>query len=133
MARKYVKHTGPIFATTVGGTVKKAIADAVRAVALVGKAEVKGSLHEGYGLKSGAMKKDIRAAKSKKWVLTSVVFARDGRKAAWLSGTSKLNARSRFKGLEPHPFSAAVPATQGAAEAKTQQIIQALVETLGGA
>jgi hypothetical protein len=35
--------------------------------------------------------------------------------------------------LQPRPFTAAVPATEGAAEAKTTEIIQALVETLGGA
>lgn len=133
MAKALVKHSGPIFATTVGGTVKKAIQQAVRAVAIVGKNEVKGMLREGYGVKTGAMKRDIRTAKSKKWMLTSLVYARDGRKSAWLAGTSKLNARSKFKGLQPRPFTAATPATQGAANAKVTQIIHALAETLGGA
>ena len=134
MAKPYVTHTGPIYSRTVGATIRKAIKKAVRSVATVGRNEVKASLTEGYGLKSGEFKKGVKFGNVKgSYGFVSRVYARDGRKGAWLAGTSKLNARSKFKGLKPPPFTKATTATQAAAEAKTTEIIQALVETLGGA
>lgn len=122
-----VQFKGPFFHTDVGREVRTAIGKAVSAVAAEGKTQMRSQLVPGHGYETGAFRKGIRR---KKTGFTARVFARDGRIAAWLSGTSKLNARSRFKGLSPKPFEAAAHATDNKAQDIANKIINALTDDL---
>lgn len=124
-----VDFKGPIFKTEAGKAVRRAINKTISKVATRARQETRKQLSKGHGVDSGAFKKGIR---SKKRGLTSRTFALDARKAAWLSGTSKLNARSRFKGLSPRPFRAAAQITDQTAGEEARKIVADLVRELGG-
>lgn len=122
-----VQFRGPFFKTDVGREVRNAIGKAVSAVAAAGKSQMQSQLTPGHGYSSGEFRKGIRR---KKTGFTARVFAKDARIAAWLSGTSSLNARSRFKGLSPRPFDAAAAATDSKAQDIADKIINKLTDDL---
>lgn len=122
-----VEFRGPFFRTDAGRAVRTAIGKAVSAVAAEGKTQMQAQLVQGHGKQTGEFRRGIRR---KKTGFTARVFAVDSRIAAWLSGTSSLNARSRFKGLSPKPFEAAGAATDSKAQGIADKIINALTKEL---
>jgi hypothetical protein len=122
-----VNFKGPFFKTDVGRAVRKYINRAISKVSIAAKNEIKAELYPGHGKATGAFRKGIR---SKKKGLSSRVFAKDARKAAWLQGTSKLNQRTRFKGYRV--FTTAARRTDAGAGNEARKQIAALVRELGG-
>lgn len=120
-----VEFRGPFFKTDVGREVRKAIGKAVSAVANEGKKDVQAQLYSGHGKDSGEFRRGIRRKKSG---FTARVFAKDARKAAWLEGTSSLNRRSRYKGIQP--FTTATSVTDGKAQRIADKLINALAKDL---
>jgi hypothetical protein len=122
-----VDFKGPIFKTDAGRAVKKAIGKAISNVAAAGKREVQASLVEGHGKDSGEFRKGIRR---KKVGMTAKVYARDARISAWLQGTSSLNRKSRYKGI--NLWGEATQRTDQGAGEDARKMVAELVKELGG-
>lgn len=88
---------GPLLSRDAQRQAKRAVTKVVSAVAKEGKREVQQDLTKGHGKDTGEYRRGVRR-KLGRDKLSARVFAKDGRKAAWLEGTSKLNRKSVFKG-----------------------------------
>jgi hypothetical protein len=88
---------GPLLSRDAQRQAKRAVTRVVSAVAKEGKREVQQDLTKGHGKDTGEYRRGVRR-KLGPDRMSARVFARDGRKAAWLEGTSKLNRKSVFKG-----------------------------------
>lgn len=122
-----VDFKGPIFKTDAGRQVKKAINKLIIEVSKEGVKNAKAEIVPGHGKDSGEFRKSI---KRKKRGFTSRIFSRDARKAAWLEGRSKLNAKSRFKGYSD--WERAYRQTDSTAGEEARKAAAFLVRELGG-